>query len=213
MRGRGTALTSDEDDADCWGSAREAEGSAAPGSADEEGARRVRLEGCLPLGGLLKSVGRVGSRRALAGNAWFELLDGAGATMGSYFVNDEHRHRRRALRLRAPLSVDLTVSLWCENALAGAERVWDLIRARPAETALACGTSSPPRTDTRGCRWRCGPGSTAAGGRTDAPAGQVFALDGRHIVDRDSFYCAIGEAVNRPRRILRLEPPTPSTTA
>ncbi|MFD5242874.1 barstar family protein [Streptomyces tendae] len=35
-------------------------------------------------------------------------------------------------------------------------------------------------------------------GRPDTPAGQVFTLDGRHIVDRDSFYCAIGEAINGP---------------
>jgi hypothetical protein len=35
-------------------------------------------------------------------------------------------------------------------------------------------------------------------GKPDAPVGQVFALDGRHIVDEDSFYCAIGEAVNGP---------------
>ncbi|MFE0701069.1 barstar family protein [Streptomyces sp. NPDC058872] len=32
----------------------------------------------------------------------------------------------------------------------------------------------------------------------DAPAGQVFTLGGRHIVDRDAFYCAIGEVVNGP---------------
>ncbi|MFI0710346.1 hypothetical protein ACH4SK_06760 [Streptomyces inhibens] len=81
------ALASDEDDADFWGFAREAEGLFTP-LPDEEGARRVRLAGCLPQGGLLKSVDHVGSRRALAGNAWLDLLDGDGATMGSYFVNE-----------------------------------------------------------------------------------------------------------------------------
>lgn len=35
-------------------------------------------------------------------------------------------------------------------------------------------------------------------GKPDAPSGQVFTLDGRHIVDMDSFYCALGEAVNGP---------------
>ncbi|MFJ4778160.1 barstar family protein [Streptomyces sp. NPDC088762] len=35
-------------------------------------------------------------------------------------------------------------------------------------------------------------------GKPDAPAGQVFSLDGRHILDLDSFFCALGEAVNGP---------------
>ncbi|WP_228023452.1 hypothetical protein [Streptomyces acidicola] len=35
-------------------------------------------------------------------------------------------------------------------------------------------------------------------GKPDASAGQVFTLDGRHVVDRDTFYCAIGEAINGP---------------
>jgi hypothetical protein len=35
-------------------------------------------------------------------------------------------------------------------------------------------------------------------GKPDASVGQAFTLDGRHIVDRDSFYCAIGEAINGP---------------
>ncbi|WP_239476105.1 hypothetical protein [Streptomyces sp. CS090A] len=125
--GQRYALTSDEDDADFWGSAREAEGFFTP-LPDEEGARRVRLKGCLPLGGLLRSVGHVGSRRALAGNARFELLDGAGATMGSYFVNDVTVIDVEPSACGGGL-VDLTVTLWCENALAGAEHAWDLIRA------------------------------------------------------------------------------------
>ncbi|MFF4393609.1 barstar family protein [Streptomyces sp. NPDC001552] len=35
-------------------------------------------------------------------------------------------------------------------------------------------------------------------GKADAPAGRVYALDGRGVVDMDSFYCAIGEVVNGP---------------
>ncbi|MFF4315756.1 barstar family protein [Streptomyces sp. NPDC001507] len=51
------------------------------------------------------------------------------------------------------------MTLWCENALPGAERPWEL---------------------------------TCTGSL------QVFTLDGRHVIDRDTFYCAIGEAVNAP---------------
>ncbi|WP_406100936.1 barstar family protein [Streptomyces sp. NBC_01003] len=32
----------------------------------------------------------------------------------------------------------------------------------------------------------------------DAEPGQVFALDGRQVVDANSFYCALGEAINGP---------------
>ncbi|QIY58776.1 hypothetical protein HEP86_35265 [Streptomyces sp. RPA4-5] len=50
--GQKYALASDEDDADFWGCAREAEGLFTP-LPGEAGARRVRLAGCLPQGGLL----------------------------------------------------------------------------------------------------------------------------------------------------------------
>jgi len=193
--GQRYALTSDEDDADFWGSAREAEGFFTP-LPDEEGARRVRLKGCLPLGGLLRSVGRVGSRRALAGNARFELLDGAGATMGSYFVNDVTVIDVEPSACGGGL-VDLTVTLWCENALAGAEHAWDLIRAGRLNRTGMWHELTP---EDRHAWLSVALWSREYGrrGKTDAPAGQVFTLDGRHIVDRDSFYCAIGEAVNGP---------------
>ncbi len=87
----------------------------------------MRLEGCLPQGGLLKSLGRIGGRRATAGNAWLALLDDDGATMGSYFVSEvtvvDAEPSARGTGL-----LDLTVTLWCGDALPGAERAWDLIR-------------------------------------------------------------------------------------
>ncbi|MER7053979.1 MULTISPECIES: barstar family protein [unclassified Streptomyces] len=192
--GQKCALTSDGDDSDFWGFAHEAQGLFTP--SNEEGVRRVRLAGCLPRGSLLKSVDHVGSRRAVAGNAWFELLDRDGATMGSYFVNDVTVVDVESSAHTAGL-LDLTVTLWCEDALAGAEQMWDLIR-----------TGQLNRTGM----WReLAPGDRRAWlsvalwsqkyrrqGKPDAPTGQVFTLDGRHIVDRDTFYCAIGEAVNGP---------------
>ncbi|MFD9540818.1 hypothetical protein [Streptomyces sp. NPDC060022] len=117
--GQKYALTSDEDDSDFWGFAHEAKGLFAP-LPDEEGARRVHLEGCFRRGGLLKSVDHVGSRRALAGNAWFALLDGDGATMGSYFVGEVTVVDVKP-SVRGSGLVDLTVTLWCEDALPGAE--------------------------------------------------------------------------------------------
>lgn len=79
--GQKYALTSDEDAADFWRFAHEADGLFAP-LPEEEGARRVHLAGCLPQGRLLKSLDHVDSRRAVAGNAWMDLLDARGATMG-----------------------------------------------------------------------------------------------------------------------------------
>ncbi|MGW6981436.1 barstar family protein [Streptomyces sp. NPDC054932] len=194
--GQRYALTSDEDDGDFWGCAQGAEGLFTPLPDEEPGARRVRLTGCLPQGGLLKSAGHVGSRRATAGNAWFDLLDGDGVTMGSYFVGEV------TVTSVVPSGhgagpVDLTLTLGCENALPGAERVWDLIRTghldrtglwhelvpedRHAWLSVALWSSEYRRR-----------------GKPDAPAGAAFTLDGRHVVDADSFYCAIGEAVNGP---------------
>ncbi|MFE2545015.1 barstar family protein [Actinacidiphila glaucinigra] len=188
-------LTTDEDDSDFWGFAHEAEGFFTP-LQDAEGARRVHLEGCLPQGGLLKSVDHVGSRRAMAGNAWFGLLDGDGTTMGSYFINEvtvvDVKPSARGVGL-----VDLTVTLWCEDALPGAERAWNLVRTGQLNRTGMWHEIAPEDRHAwlSVALWSR---EYQRQGRPDAPAGQAFTLDGRHIVDRDSFYCAIGEAVNGP---------------
>ncbi|MEV6260819.1 barstar family protein [Streptomyces sp. NPDC051784] len=193
--GQKYALTSDEDDSDFWGFAQGAEGLFTP-LPDEQGARRVRLAGSRPQGGLLRCAEHVGSRRAAAGNAWLELLDGDGAAMGSYFVGEVTVIDVEPSAGGAGL-VDLTVTLWCENALPGAERPWELIRSGQLNRAGMWHDLAPEDRHawlsvalwSRQYRRR---------GKPDAPAGQVFTLDGRHIVDRDTFYCAIGEAVNGP---------------
>ncbi|MFE5852654.1 barstar family protein [Streptomyces sp. NPDC056500] len=193
--GQKYALTSDEDNADFWGFAREAEGLFTP-LPDEEGARRVHLAGCLPQGGLLRSIGHIGSRHALAGNAWFELLDGDGATMGSYFVNEVTAVDVKPSACGAGL-VDLTMTLWCENAVAGAERVWDLIR-RGHLNRTGMWHELAPENRRAWLSVTLWSREYQRQGKADAAAGQVFTLDGRHIIDRDSFYCAMGEAINGP---------------
>ncbi|MFH9066817.1 barstar family protein [Streptomyces coeruleorubidus] len=193
--GQKYALTSDEDDSDFWGFAHEAEGLFTP-LPDEEGARRVHLGGCLPQGGLLRCVDHVGSRRAVAGNAWFELLDGDGAAMGSYFVNEVTVIDVKPSASGAGL-VDLTVTLWCENALPGAERPWELIRTgRLNHTGMW--HELAPKDRHAWLSVALWSREYQRQGKPDAPAGQVFTLDGRHVVDRDTFYCAIGEAINGP---------------
>ncbi|MFE6834158.1 barstar family protein [Streptomyces sp. NPDC057705] len=138
----------------------------------------------------------MGSRRATAGNAWFDLLDGDGATMGSYFVGEVTVIGVEPSARGAGL-VDLTLTLWCEDALAGAERVWELLRTGHLNRTGMWHELAPEDRHAWlsvalwSREYQCQ-------GRPDAPAGEVFTLDGRHIVDKDSFYCAIGEAVNGP---------------
>lgn len=194
-QGRKYALTSDEDHADFWGFAYGSEGLFTP-LPDEEGVRRVRFTGCLPQGALLRSVEHVGRRRAEAGNAWLDLLDGDGATMGSYFVNEVTVVDVKPSARGAGL-VDLTTTLWCEDAVAGAERVWDLIRTGQLNRTGMWHELTPEdrRAWLSVALWSRG---HQRQGKPDAPADRAFTLDGEHIVDRDSFYCAIGEAVNGP---------------
>lgn len=189
------ALTSDEDAAGFWGFAHEAKGLFTP-LPEEEGARRVHLVGCLPQGGLLKSLDHVGSRRAMAGNAWFGILDADAATMGSYFVNEvtvvDVQHSARGAG-----RVDLAMTLWCEDALPGSEGVWELSRTGRL--------NRPGRWHERAPEDRRAWLSVALASREyhrqgapDAAPGRVFTLDGRHVVDIDSFFCALGEAINGP---------------
>ncbi|MEV8341258.1 barstar family protein [Streptomyces niveus] len=194
-RGPRYALTSEENDADFWGFAHESEGLFTP-LPHEEGARRVRFTGCLPQGGLLASAGHIGRRRAEAGNAWLDLLDGDGVPMGSYFVNEVTVVDTEPSARGAGL-VDLTTTLWCSDAVAGAERVWDLIRTgRLTRTGMWHElTPGDRRAWLSVALWSR---KYRRQGKPDAPAGRTFTLDGRHIDDRDSFYCAIGEAVNGP---------------
>ncbi|WP_030548832.1 barstar family protein [Streptomyces albus] len=190
------ALTSDEDKACFWGFAHDAEGLFTPLPGADEGARRVLFTGCDPRGGLLESTGRIGSRRAEAGNAWLGVLDTEGASMGTYFVNDVTVADVRPSTRGAGL-VDLTVTLWCDMALPGADEVWELLRTgRLDRSGLWHGLGPEDRQAwlsvallSREHRRR---------GRPDAPPGQVFTLDGSYVVDADSFSCAMGEAVNGP---------------
>ncbi|MGW0927478.1 barstar family protein [Streptomyces sp. NPDC002644] len=124
------------------------------------------------------------------------LLDGDGATMGSYFVNEVTVVDVKPSADGGGL-VDLTVTLWCENAFPGAERAWELVRTGRLNR---CGLWQELAAEERRAWLSVALWSRAyrCRGRPDAPAGQVITLDGRHIVDESSFYCAIGEAVNGP---------------
>ncbi|MGW2839591.1 barstar family protein [Streptomyces sp. NPDC001493] len=205
--GEGYALRSDEDESDFWGFARGVEGLFTPvgegaeaGEAeageDEAGERRVLLTGCRPEGGLLKALGHIGGRRAGAGNAWLSFLDPDGAVIGSYFVNTVIAMDVRPSAHGAGL-VDLSVELWCGDAMPGSDAVWEIVRAGgPDRPGLWRGLSTAEQWAWLSValwshEWR-------RQGKADAPKGRTVTLDGRYTVDPNSFWCAIGEAVNGP---------------
>lgn len=156
----------------------------------------MRLEGCEPRGGLLECVGRIGGRRAVAGSGWLQLLDGGGAAMGSYFVNEVTVVGVEPSEHGAGL-LDLTVTLSCESAVPGADDVWELVRTGRLNRAGMWRDldSGGRRAWLSVALWSH---EYRRRGRSDASAGQVFTLDGRYLVDLDAFYCALGEAVNGP---------------
>ncbi|MEV7170435.1 Barstar domain containing protein [Streptomyces sp. NPDC093224] len=195
--GQKYSLTSDEDDGDFWGFVHEAEGLFTP-LPESEGARRVHLAGCLPQGHLLNCVDHVGSPRAVAGNAWFEFLDSDGVTMGSYFVNEVTVMDVKSSDSGAGL-VDLMATLGCEDALPGAGRAWDLVRTDHLNRTGMWHELTP--ADRRAwlsvALWSR---EYQRRGKPDAPAGQVFTLDGRHIVDRDTFWQSVASAFPQGRQ-------------
>lgn len=188
------ALTSDENESDFWGFAEESTGLFVP---NEDGLRQVELLGCSPQGTFLTCLDHLGSRRASAGNAHLAFLDAEGVEMGSYFVSNvtaiaaEPSPRGEGL-------LDVTVRLWCEELLPGSAWVWDAVR-----TGQLNRKGLWHSLDTEGRKaWL----SVALWSRKyrrrerseDVSPGQAFTLDGRQIVDPDSFYCALGEAINGP---------------
>lgn len=92
------------------------------------GLRRVKLSGITPRGRLLDCAGRVGTKRALAGNADIVLLDVNDVEVGSYFVADVSVEEVRARYGDAEI-MDLVVTLDCEDLLPDAEKTWELIRS------------------------------------------------------------------------------------
>ncbi|MFF7155724.1 barstar family protein [Streptomyces sp. NPDC008139] len=187
------ALTSDEEPDDFWGYVQDATGLFVP--LDDEGRRRVELLGCDPRGALLRAVDRVGTKRAQAGNADLAFLDErSGRRLGSYFVNWLTVEDRRPSVRYGSDRCDLTVSLWCEALLAQAEWPWHLVR-----TGVLTRTGMWHDLDRDGRHaWMSVALKRSVRPDIDRPAGTVYELDGSHVTDEYSFYCALGEAVNGP---------------
>lgn len=189
MGGFGYSLTGDEEDDD-WGRIQEVSG-----FFEElgDGRRRVELLGCDPRGPLRTAAEQVGGRRALAGSAHLAFLDAAGAETGSYYVN--HLTVRAARPSpRGEGLLDLTAELWCRDAHPGSERPWQLVRSGQLDRPGLWHPLGPAERHA----WLSVALLRRARGGPDQPPGATYHLDGEHVTDEESFYCALGEAVNGP---------------
>jgi len=188
------SLTSDDDPDDFWGYVQYASGLFMPVD-DDPGGRRVELLGCEPRGALLAATGRMGTKRAQAGNAFLDFLDEEGRVIASYFVNGVTVEKCEPSAPHGQGRSDLTVTLWCDDLLPQAECVWGLVRR-----GILSRNGMWHDLDAEGRHaWL----SVALRRRAirrpiDQPAGAVYSLDASHVTDVDGFYCAIGEAVNGP---------------
>lgn len=187
------SLTGDAypDENEFWGHAQDAIGLFTPLA---EGLRRVTLLGCAPQGRLRRSLEHLGGKRANAGNGCLHLLDSSGTPIGDYVINHVTAEAVKPSATGTGL-VDLTVHLSCDNLLPESDRPWELIRTKQLNRPGMWHSLNP--TGRRAWlsvalnhhHYRALP---------DDPPGTRYELDGRHIVDADSFYCALGEAINGP---------------
>ncbi|SFE28336.1 Barstar (barnase inhibitor) [Actinacidiphila alni] len=188
------ALTSDDDPDDFWGYVQDASGLFVP--LDDDGRRRVELRGCDPRGALLTAADRIGTKRAQVGNADLDFLDErSGRRLGSYFVNWLTVEDRRPSIRYGSDRYDLTVSLWCNALPAQAEWPWRLIRTGTLDRV---GLWHDLDRDGRHAWMSVALYRRSNRPKDDRPPGTVYELDGSHVTDEFSFYCALGEAVNGP---------------
>lgn len=180
-----------DDPDEFWGYVHDATGlfTALPDSA-----RQVELLGCAPQGRLRHSLEYLGGKRANAGNGYLKLLDPLGAEIGSYFINHVTPVAVQPSARGSGL-VDLTVRLRCELMMPGADWPWELIRTKQLNRTGLWHSLDPAG---RHAWLEVALNHHSYRGIPDDPPDTHYELDGRYIVDKDSFYCALGEAVNGP---------------
>ncbi|GAB2681545.1 barstar family protein [Nocardia goodfellowii] len=186
-------MTGDED-GEHWGAIHDVRGLFAAQAAED--LLEVEFVGCHLQGKLSDCLDSLPVGGVQLGGAALDVLDSNGVSMGSYFV---YEMTVAAARPSSPDSrlVDLSVTLYCDNAHYGGEWVWNLIRdGRLNRRDIWRGLDTVDRT-----AWLAVALWTSAyqrRGRPDSAPGHVFTLDGQAVTDIASFYCALGEAINGP---------------
>lgn len=186
------AVVGEEDD-EVWFLCSDVPGFFSPGPSQER--RRVVLSGCTRVPDQVARRNPDGGTLEL-GNAGLRVLDGAGRTLGEYFLGGlTVLGRTLEPEAAAP---DVTVSAFViESPPPEAGAIWDRWRREfPRRGGLWAEYSPEGRRAWLHVvryhnRHRAGRGRTAERGAT-------FELDGRHVTDTASFYCALGEAINGP---------------
>ncbi|MFE2828603.1 barstar family protein [Streptomyces sp. NPDC059271] len=176
---------------DFWGQARDISGLFEP---LEGGLRRVKLTGLNPGGRLLKCITLNNSKSAHLGNADLTLLDCGEVEIGSYFVADVHLDSI-ATSVEGGGIYDAVVTLDCETILPGSGVTWNLLRSKELNR-----NGIWRSLDRRGRRAWLSVALNHHGYRKPSVhrLDLAYAIDGSHIFDESSFYCALGEAVNGP---------------
>ncbi|MET8860914.1 barstar family protein [Streptomyces sp. NPDC004579] len=151
-----------------------------------------RLIGPDPSGALQRAWSTQGDSGRALGNLWIDIHDTSGRTIGSYFAGaatQEHWEKG------GDGTAVATMSCWLDSLPEeGAYEVWKSWSRRPP-SSLNDWVSLPPGQREgwiEVARKRRGVVGKAN------PRREQYTLDGTHIVDLASFYCAIGEAMNGP---------------
>ncbi|MCO5968805.1 barstar family protein [Actinoallomurus soli] len=188
------AVVGEEDD-EVWFTCSGLSGFFSP--APSQGSREITLLSCMRVPDEVLRRERPDGGAIELGNAGLRVLDGAGRTLGAYFLGGV-----TVLGCVPAASEsgarDVTVAAFViESPPPEAGEIWERWRREfPSRRGLWAEYSPEGRRAWLHVvryhdRHRAGRDRTAERGAT-------FELDGRHVTDPASFYCALGEAINGP---------------
>ncbi|MGV9339826.1 barstar family protein [Streptomyces sp. NPDC003688] len=153
---------------------------------------RPRLIGVEPSGVLRRAWQARGDSGGDLGNAWIDIHDTTGRTIGSYFVGAvtlEHWEEE------GDGTAVATVACWVGSLPeAGVGEVWRAWSSGPPASVNEWVCLSAGRREG----WIEVAGKYRRGGEKVDPRRERYTLDGANISDLATFYCAIGEAMNGP---------------
>ncbi|MGI5491474.1 barstar family protein [Microtetraspora malaysiensis] len=193
-------LVSDDDATDVWGTCLEIKNLFAafddPDAEDEW--RTLELLGWSPDGSLRKYRDTAGDGPRPFGNAWIHVLDYEGQRIGSFWSPSMEVLEWRPSR-ENPTLLDATVEVvFLSSPYPAAESMWERWRSgRPASKNVW----AEYRPEDRRAWSSVVVGyhfSIVEPGLSDDPPGRTYHLDGSNVVDKMSFFCAMGEAINGP---------------
>ncbi|MFI7145402.1 barstar family protein [Nonomuraea sp. NPDC050022] len=156
-------------------------------------ARPPTLIGCRPEAPLRAAIEARSPKRRLV-QASIQAVDAAGLAVGTHSMFSATVVESRPSRLGDGL-VDIAFDTDVHNPLPiGARPIWQMwYEGRPTEPNL---WTHLDRTLQH--TWSRAALAHHPHERPDRPAGRTYQLDGRYVTSIDSFYCAIGEAINGP---------------